>query len=101
MSADKLAVDPHELKAAAHRLDELAARLHGALATAERQTKVPTAGQDEVSARAAHTFNAVGTTIDTDTDAAVLELRKIAAVLRSQAKSYDATEDANAQSFLA
>ncbi|GAB11910.1 hypothetical protein GOARA_091_00280 [Gordonia araii NBRC 100433] len=101
MSADKLAVDPQELQAAAHRLDQLAARLHGALETAEHQTKVASAGQDEVSVRAAQTFNTVATSVDTDTGAAVLELRKIAAVLRSQAKTYGNTEDANTQAFLA
>ena len=101
MSDNKLAVDPHELRSAAHRLDELASRLHGALAKAGQQTTVSAAGGDEVSVRAASTFNTVARGFDDDGDSAVLELRKIAAVLRAQANAYGSVEDANAVAFRA
>ena len=101
MSENNLSVDPHELRSAAHRLDALAARLRGALATAGRQTTVTASGSDEVSVRAAQTFNEVARGVDEDGDSAVLELQKIAAVLRAQADSYGAAEDANTAAFQA
>lgn len=101
MSSNNLAVDPHELRAAAHRLDSLAERLKGSLEKAGHQTTVPAAGSDEVSVRAARTFNEVAHGADEDGASAVLELQKIAAVLRAQAHAYSSVEDANSTSFRA
>lgn len=99
MSGNNLSVDPHELRSAAHRLDLLAMRLDGALATASHQTTVAASGSDEVSVRVAQTFNTVARGVDDDGASAVLELRKIAAVLRAQAGTYDSVEDANSGAF--
>lgn len=99
MSENNLSVDPHELRSAAQRLDVLASRLRGALADAEQPSALPAAGSDEVSVRAARTFTSVARDIDDDGNSAVLELQKIAAVLRAQARAYESAEDSNAVAF--
>ena len=100
MSENQLSVDPSELASAAAKLDALAARLETSLSTQTPGLKVPAAGIDEVSERAATTFNLAAEDFGNDGEAAVKELRKVAAVLRLQAKSFGRTEDDTMQTFL-
>ncbi|MGV9709743.1 PE family protein [Gordonia sp. NPDC003424] len=100
MSDNQLSVDPHQLHTAAAKLDALAARLDKTLTAQTPGLKVPASGSDEVSVRAATSFNKVADEFGTDGDNAVLELRKIAAVLRLQANTFGHADDSNMQTFL-
>ncbi|MYR07567.1 PE domain-containing protein [Gordonia sp. SID5947] len=101
MSENELSVDPSELHTAAARLDALAHRLESTMNTHAAGLKVPASGSDEVSVRAADTFNTVAEDFGTDGDNAAHELRKIAAVLRLQANTFGRAEDTNLTTFLA
>lgn len=97
---NEVAVNPTEIRSAATRLDQLAARLDAVLDARGAELPVAASGTDEVSVRAAGTFNAVAQGFTTESGSAAHELRKIAAVLRSQAQGYDRAEDDNIQTFL-
>ncbi|MFW0797740.1 PE family protein [Gordonia sp. CPCC 205515] len=100
MSDNQLSVDPQQLHSAAAKLDALADRLDKTLTAQVPGLKVPAAGSDEVSVRAASSFNKVADEFASDGDNSALELRKIAAVLRLQANSFGRAEDSNMQTFL-
>ncbi|MFW0783829.1 PE family protein [Gordonia sp. CPCC 206044] len=101
MSDNQLSVDPSQLEAAAAKLDALAHRLETTMNTHVPGLKVPASGSDEVSVRAADTFNAVADEFGGDGEKAAHELRKIAAVLRLQANTFGRAEDTNITTFLA
>lgn len=100
MSENQLSVEPGELASAAAKLDALAGRLETALSTQTPGLKVPASGTDEVSERAATNFNLAADDFGADGEAAVQELRKVAAVLRLQAKTFGRAEDDNLETFL-
>ncbi|GAB92212.1 PE domain-containing protein [Gordonia rhizosphera] len=101
MSENQLAVDPSQLRSSAAQLDALAERLETTLSTHVPGLQVPASGIDEVSVRAADTFNSVADGFGADAGDAARELRKIAAVLRLQANSFGRAEDTNTTTFLA
>ncbi len=88
MSSSQLRVEPAELISAASDLDRIADRLELALIGAGRSLTVAAQGRDEVSAAAAASFSAVAASFEKDTATGVLEMRKIAAVLRAQAAGF-------------
>ncbi|MEE3850991.1 PE family protein [Gordonia sp. LSe1-13] len=99
MTEAPLNVDPAELVAAAGRLDRLAERLENSLGALTPALTVPAAGRDEVSQTSATSFNSVAEAFSTDSARGVEELRKIAALLRSQAQVYARGEDDAAAEF--
>ena len=88
MSESQLRVEPAELISAATDLDRIADRLEQAVIGAGRALPVPAQGRDEVSAAAAASFSAVAEKFEKDSVSGVLEMRKIAAVLRAQAMGF-------------
>ena len=100
MNTNELHVDPTQLRSAAARLDALADRMDGVYTTQAAGLAVEPSGLDEVSVRAAKTFNAVAEDFDTDGKTASHELRKIAAVLRLQAGGFSRAEQQNTETFL-
>lgn len=88
MSNSRLRVEPAELISAASDLDRIADRLELALTGAGRALPVAAQGRDEVSTAAAASFTAVAEKFEKDTATGVLEMRKIAAVLRAQAAGF-------------
>ncbi|GAC69337.1 PE family protein [Gordonia soli] len=101
MSENQLSVEPGELRSSAAKLDALAHRLETTLANQSHNLTVTASGTDEVSVRAADSFNAVAGDFTADGGQAAQELRKIAAVLRLQAANYGRAEDSNTETFLA
>ena len=93
MASTNLNVDPVELASAAGDLDRLADRLESSLRLHTPNLGVPAAGRDEVSVSTAGTFDQVAERFGTDSATAVHELRKIAAVLRSQATGFTRADD--------
>ncbi|WP_069161894.1 PE domain-containing protein [Nocardia altamirensis] len=91
--------DADAAKDAALRLDGLADRLESELRSGEVSLRIPAAGVDEVSQRAAQTMNGVATSYTDSAAAGVLELRKLAATLRSQVRQFDRSESASVESF--
>ncbi|MBF6319879.1 PE family protein [Nocardia cyriacigeorgica] len=85
--------------AAARELDSLADRLEQALTSREAALKVEPAGADEVSRAAAQTMSEVATSFADSTAAGVHELRKLAAVLRSQITEFGRSESDSAAGF--
>ncbi|GAA5081906.1 PE family protein [Nocardia iowensis] len=91
--------DPAATRDAAMRLDGLAERLENELRAGEVSLKIAPAGADEVSQRAAQTMNEVAASYAESAAAGALELRKLAATFRSQARQFDRAEGDNADSF--
>lgn len=92
MSTGELNVDSGELLRAAGDLDRLADELEQGVALHRPSLVVQAAGRDEVSTTAAATFGGVAETFTDTAAAGVHELRKIAAVLRAQARDFGAVE---------
>ncbi|WP_238422602.1 PE family protein [Gordonia sp. 'Campus'] len=88
MSNPQLRVDPAELISAAADLDRIADRLELVLTSAGRALPVVAQGRDEVSTAAARSFTEVADAFEKDSATGVLEMRKIAAVLRAQASGF-------------
>lgn len=84
---------------AATRLDGLADRLEEQLRTGEPSLQVAPAGLDEVSLRAAQTMTGVAISFSESASAGVLELRKLAALLRSQVQEFGRAEADNVESL--
>lgn len=82
----------------ARRLNELADRLDHALSLRRQALSPAPAAVDEVSARAAKTFADVGAGFSESYGSGVLELRKLAAHMRSHAQSFRST-DAHSATF--
>ncbi|GAC51567.1 PE family protein [Gordonia amicalis] len=88
MSNTQLRVDPAELFSAATELDKIADRLELALNGAGPKLAVHAQGRDEVSTATAASFTSVAREFEKDTATGILELRKIAALLRAQASGF-------------
>jgi len=99
MSTGELNVDAGELLRAAGDLDRLANDLEQGVAGHRPALVVQAAGRDEVSTTAAATFGAVAETFTDTAAAGVHELRKIAAVLRAQARNFGTAEDNIEETF--
>ncbi len=91
--------DPVAVTMAAERLDALADRMDGNLRRSSRSLTVVPAAIDEVSQRAAGTFNDVSADYRQGYAGGVRELRKLAANLRSHARTVSYSEDDNAAGF--
>lgn len=101
MSQSKLRVDPAELITAASDLDRIADRLEQALVASGRALPVAPQGRDEVSQAAATSFTAVAEDFETNSATGILEMRKIAAVLRAQAVGFTEGDADAAAAFTA
>jgi len=88
--------DPARATRAAAALDALAARLEHDLTVNGPALAVPAAGSDEVSLRVAQTLSTVGADYREAADAGVLEMRKLAASLRSQSADMIRMDTGNA-----
>ncbi|WP_040794558.1 PE domain-containing protein [Nocardia higoensis] len=88
--------DPLETVRMAAELDELAARLEADLRTHDTALMVPAPGFDEVSGHAAATLRAVAADFDLSAHGGVLELRRLAATLRAQARELTGMDADNA-----
>jgi uncharacterized protein YukE len=99
MTRSQLNVDTDELLRAAADLDRLADQVEGALTQYAPSLAVAPSGRDEVSASAARTLTAVAAEFTESTSTGVLELRKIAAVLRTQARGYRGAEESVEEAF--
>lgn len=91
--------DPVAAGQAAVRLDALADRMERDLRADEPVLTVAPGGLDEVSVRAAQTMTDVATSFSDSAFGGILELRKLAATLRSQSMLFGAAEDASAAEF--
>lgn len=91
--------DPAAAGEAAARLDGLADRLEEGLRANEQGLTVEPAGLDAVSQRAAQTMNQVAANYAANAAAGVLELRRLAAVLRGQIVGLGRADDDNAAVF--
>ncbi|WP_067861509.1 PE domain-containing protein [Nocardia shimofusensis] len=91
--------DPVAAQEAANRLDGLADRLERGLRDNEPALAVEPAGLDAVSQRAAQTMNEVAANYADNAAAGVLELRRLAAVLRGQVQGFGRVEGDNAAGF--
>lgn len=91
--------DPTVAREVATRLDDLADRLEQGLRNNEPALTVEPAGLDAVSTRAAQTMNQVAANYAENAAAGVLELRKLAAVLRGQVDEFGRAEDDNTADF--
>ncbi|MGW4770154.1 PE family protein [Nocardia sp. NPDC004278] len=91
--------DPVAARDAAARLDGLAARLEAELREGSPALTVPPAGTDEVSVRAAQTMSNVADSYGQSAAAGIVELRKLAATLRSQAAQFGRAENDSAADF--
>ncbi|MEU8896853.1 PE family protein [Nocardia sp. NPDC048505] len=80
-------------------LDALADRLEADLKANTPALAVEAAGLDEVSQRAAQTLRGVAASYDEAATAGVLELRKLAASLRSQSQQLVAMDSENSAGF--
>ncbi|MBJ8338585.1 PE family protein [Antrihabitans sp. YC3-6] len=80
----------------AQRLDAMADNLEEGLRNNKDALDVLPAGTDEVSVRAAGSFNEVAASFVTAMSDGVLELRKLAAVLRTQTHGLNKAEDDSA-----
>ncbi|WP_454198368.1 PE domain-containing protein [Nocardia sp. Marseille-Q1738] len=91
--------DPAEARKSAADLDALAARLEADLRQSMPALDVEPAGSDEVSGRAAETLRGVASSYDEAASAGVLEIRKLAAALRSHTDLLVRMDDDNAAGF--
>ncbi|WP_433195514.1 PE family protein [Nocardia sp. CA-107356] len=96
---DGVLFDPAAARDAAARLDGLAARLEAEFAEGSPALTVPPAGVDEVSMRAAQTMNDVAGSYGQSAAAGIVELRKLAATLRSQATQFGRAENDSVADF--
>ncbi|GAC00793.1 hypothetical protein GONAM_19_01070 [Gordonia namibiensis NBRC 108229] len=99
MSNAQLRVEPAELMSAAVDLDKIADRLEMALTGAGPKLTVDAQGRDEVSTATAASFTKVARDFEKDSATGVLELRKIAALLRAQAAGFIEGEAEAAAAF--
>ncbi|MGN2641608.1 PE family protein [Nocardia takedensis] len=88
--------DPVEAMRVATELDSLADRLEAELRSGAPARAVAAPGLDEVSLRAAATLQEVSGSFDTSADSGILELRRLAASLRSQSRELSLMDSANA-----
>ncbi|MBF6327523.1 PE family protein [Nocardia transvalensis] len=88
--------DPVRAQESAAGLDALADRLEADLRTHAPALAVAPAGLDEVSRHAADTMRTVASSYDEAATAGVLELRKLAAALRSQSQQLTGMDADNA-----
>ncbi|GAA5067178.1 PE domain-containing protein [Nocardia callitridis] len=94
-----VAFDPAAARKAATQLDGLADRLADGLSAEEIALRPEPSGTDEVSLRASRTMSDVANSYGDSASSGVLELRKLAATLRSQANQFGSSEDASAAEF--
>lgn len=99
MSNVQLRVEPAELISAAVDLDKIADRLEMVLNGAGPKLTVDAQGRDEVSTATAASFTSVARGFEKDSATGVLELRKIAALLRAQASGFIEGEAEAAAAF--
>ncbi|KAF0970146.1 MULTISPECIES: PE family protein [Gordonia] len=99
MSNTQLRVEPDALFSAAGDLDKIADRLELALNGAGPKLAVHAQGRDEVSTATAASFTSVAREFEKDTATGILELRKIAALLRAQASGFIEGEAEAAAAF--
>lgn len=83
----------------AARLDALADRLDGALSGRRAALSPAPAALDEVSAHVAKTFDTVGAVFEASYANGVLELRKLAAHMRSHSRSFRTVDAQSATYF--
>ncbi|WP_216911460.1 PE domain-containing protein [Nocardia noduli] len=88
--------DPVAAREAASRLDGLADRLEHWLRDNEPALAVEPAGLDAVSRHAAQTMNQVAANYTGNAAEGILELRRLAAVLRGQIEGFGRVEGENA-----
>lgn len=91
--------DPAAASKAAAALDGIAERLTTELTAVAPALRVPPAGIDEVSERAATTANGVADDYLTGAEGGARELNKLAATLRAQVAEFDRMETGNAGGF--
>lgn len=91
--------DPTQARDSAVELDALAARLEEDLRVDAADLHVEPAGVDEVSGRAAHTLTDAAASYDEAAVAGILEIRKLAAALRSQTDQMLRMDGDNAGAF--
>ncbi|WP_330252273.1 PE family protein [Nocardia sp. NBC_00565] len=96
---DGVLFDPAAARDAAARLDGLAARLEAELREGSPALTVPPSGADEVSVRASQTMNDVAASYGDSAAAGIVELRKLAATLRSQAAQFGRAEHDSVADF--
>ncbi|MFE3446464.1 PE family protein [Nocardia sp. NPDC059180] len=96
---DGVQFDAAGARAAALELDGLADRLEQSFTTREAALTVEPAGADEVSRVVAQTMNEVAVSFGDSTAAGILELRKLAAMLRSQVTEFGRSESDSAAGF--
>ncbi|WP_410873851.1 PE family protein [Nocardia sp. A7] len=88
--------DPVEAVRVAAELDQLAGRLETDLQAHQPALPVAAPGLDEVSQQAAQTLRAVAEDFGFSAGDGVLELRRLAATLRTQARELAAMDQGNA-----
>lgn len=93
--------EPAGARRSATALDALAARLEADLQRQSPALAVAPAGTDEVSVRAAQTLRGVAASYDEAAAAGILEIRKLAAALRSHTDGLVRMDDDNASNFRA
>ncbi|NKY88781.1 PE family protein [Nocardia veterana] len=96
---DGVRFDAAAASAAARRLDSLADRLEAGMRADEAALTVAPAAVDEVSVRAAQTMNQVAASYSDSAAAGILELRKLAATVRSQTGQFARSEDESVAEF--
>lgn len=94
-------LEPAEAHRSASALDALAARLETDLRQLVPALAVEPAGADEVSVRAASTLRDVASSYDEAAAAGILEIRKLAAALRSHTDALVQMDDGNATDIMA
>ncbi|MGW0003352.1 PE family protein [Nocardia grenadensis] len=94
-------IEPTRAHRAAAALDTLAARLETDLDRLIPALAVDPAGTDEVSVRAAETLRGVASSYDDAATAGVLEIRKLAAALRSHTDALVRMDEENATDIMA
>ncbi|MGW4242998.1 PE family protein [Nocardia sp. NPDC004722] len=92
--------DAETVRAAAADLEAMADRLETALGADSQALSVPAAGSDAVSLAAADTLTSVGGSFVTQGGSGVDELRKLAAVVRSQADAFGQAEVDSSTDFM-
>lgn len=90
-----------QARRSATALDALAARLESEIRQRMPALAVEPAGIDEVSVRAAQSMRQVASSYDEATAASILEVRKLAAMLRSHTDGMDRMEEDNVAGFRA
>jgi uncharacterized protein YukE len=96
---NKTAFDHELARQAAGRLDTLADQLEGSLRDTQISLSPAAAALDRVSVHTGQTFDRVGDSFQQSYRTGVLELRKIAANLRSHSDSFGDTDDQAVDAF--